>query len=129
MKEKTIPKLLISLFSALNYKRKVQLGLVTVFMFLASLSEVVSIGAVLPFLSVLMNPETIYSHKLGQYFFGFFGFDEPNQIILPTTIIFGLVVLLAGIIRIALLYASTRLSFAIGADLSFEIFKTNNVSS
>jgi len=48
---------------------------------------------------------------------------EPKQLILPLTILFITVALLAGVIRLTLLYAMTRLSFATGADLSINIYR------
>lgn len=42
---------------------------------------------------------------------------------LPLTITFGLAALVAGVMRLFMLWASTRLSFAIGADLSMKIYR------
>ncbi len=89
MSDKTIPVLIVSLFSTLSSKRKIQLGIITLVMFIASLSEVVSIGAVLPFLSVLIEPEIVYNHKIGKYFVGYLGIDKPSDLIFPVTVTFG----------------------------------------
>ena len=52
--------LLKRLWRQINAKRKKQLGLITVLMLMASISELVSIGAVVPFLGVLANPEVVF---------------------------------------------------------------------
>ncbi len=47
----------------------------------------------------------------------------PEQLLLPITIAFGVTALIAGAMRLLLLWASTRLSFATGADLSISIYR------
>jgi ATP-binding cassette subfamily B protein len=90
---------------------------------LASMAEMVSIGALLPFLSVLLSPEKVYTHPVAQPFIAFFFISNPQGLLLPLTLIFMLIALLSGIIRLTLLWFQTRLSHAIGSDLSIEIYK------
>jgi ATP-binding cassette subfamily B protein len=92
-------------------------------MVIASLAEIISIGAVLPFLGVLTAPEQVYQHALMQPVIQTLALTKPEQLILPLTILFITAALLAGVIRLTLLYAMTRLSFATGADLSINIYR------
>ena len=92
-------------------------------MFIASVAEVMSIGLVLPFLGVLTSPEQIYQHSLMQYPVQLLNITKPEQLILPLTIIFISVAIFAGVIRLTLLYVTTRLSFAIGADISIDVYR------
>ena len=92
-------------------------------MIIASLAEIISIGAVLPFLGILTAPEQVYQHALMQPVIQILALTEPRQLILPLTILFITVALLAGVIRLTLLYAMTRLSFSTGADLSINIYR------
>jgi len=92
-------------------------------MIIASLSEVVSIGAILPFIGILTAPEQIYQHHLIQPVIQYFELTSSSQLMLPLTIAFILSALLAGALRLTLLYATTRLSFAAGADLSINIYR------
>jgi ABC-type multidrug transport system fused ATPase/permease subunit len=92
-------------------------------MLLASFAEVLSIGAVLPFLGVFTAPETIFSHSATQPIIQALGLKTPSQLLLPLTIAFGTAALIAGAMRLLLLWASTRLSFATGADLSISIYR------
>ena len=92
-------------------------------MILASFAEIISIGAVLPFLAVLTDPVRIFQHPVAQPFVGALGLSAPHQLLLPLTILFGLAALVAGAMRLLLLWASTRLSFATGADLSISIYR------
>ena len=110
------------LWHHLTNRRQKQYRLLLVLMIVASLSEVVSVGAVLPFLGVLTAPEQVYQHPLMQPLIQILELEVPNQLVLPLTIIFIIAALLAGSIRLALLYVMTRVSYATGADLSVKIY-------
>jgi ATP-binding cassette, subfamily B, bacterial PglK len=114
---------LLKLWVHLSKRRQKQFWLVLILMFAASLSEVISIGAVLPFLGALAEPDLVFHHSLMQPIIEILGLTAPNQLILPLTIFFITAVILAGIIRLTLLYAMTRLSFSTGADLSINIYR------
>jgi ATP-binding cassette, subfamily B, bacterial PglK len=104
-------------------RRRKQFFLLLVLMVVASIMEVVSIGLVVPFLSVLNSPETLYQHHLAQPLVQIFEITEPGQLLLPLTIIFVTAILISAIVRLFLLYVSTRLSFAAGSDLSVDIYR------
>jgi ATP-binding cassette, subfamily B, bacterial PglK len=89
----------------------------------ASFAEILSIGAVLPFLAVLTAPERIFQLPAAQPFIRAAGMTSSSQLLLPLTITFGIAALISGAMRLLLLWASTRLSFATGADLSISIYR------
>jgi len=92
-------------------------------MVLTSITEIISVGAVLPFLGILTAPEQIYQHPLMQPVNSILNITSSDQLLLPLTISFILAALLAGTIRLTLLYVMTRFSFATGADLSINIYR------
>lgn len=92
-------------------------------MILASFAEIISIGAILPFLAVLTDPDRIFNYPSVQPFIHAAGLTSPTQLLLPLTILFGIAALISGAIRLLLLWASTRLSFATGADLSILVYR------
>ncbi|NTW83805.1 MAG: ABC transporter ATP-binding protein [Chlorobiaceae bacterium] len=92
-------------------------------MILASFAEILSLGAVLPFLAVLTAPDRIFRHPEAQPFIKALALTSPDQLLLPLTIGFALAALIAGAMRLMLLWASTSLSFATGADLSINIYR------
>jgi len=111
------------LWNHLSKRRQKQFWLLLALMVLASLAEIISVGAVLPFLGVLTAPEQLYQHQLMQPVIQLLKLTTPEQLLLPFTITFIIAALLAGIVRLTLLYAMTRLSFATGADLSINIYR------
>ena len=118
-----INKNLLRLWSYLSSRRQYQFTLVLVLMILASFAEIVSIGAVIPFLGVLTNPDIIFENSYMQPIIRILEINESSQLILPITIFFIVVTILAAVIRLLMLYAITRLSFTTGSDLSVEIYK------
>ena len=116
-------QLLARLWYHISPRRRGQFGLLLVLMVGASFAEILSIGAVLPFLGVLTAPERVFKHPDAQPLIQFFGVGSAEQLLLPLTIIFGVAAISAGVMRLLLLWASTRLSFATGADLSINIYR------
>ncbi len=92
-------------------------------MLLASLAEVVSIGAVLPFLGALTAPERVFEHTLARPVVQALGLTEPAQLLLPLTIAFIIAAIFSGATRLILLWAQTRLSHAIGSDFSINVYR------
>ena len=114
---------LTTLWHHLSKRRQKQFWLLLILMIIASLSEIISVGAVLPFLGIITAPEQVYQHPLMQPVIQILELTEPSQLILPLTIFFIVAALLAGSIRLTLLYVMTRLSFSTGADLSISIYR------
>ncbi len=107
----------------LSKRRKKQFWLIAILMIIASVAEILSIGAVLPFLGALTDPEFLYQHQLMQSLISFFKIESSDQLLLPLTLLFISVALLAGIVRLTLLYVVVRFSYATGADLSIDIYR------
>ena len=92
-------------------------------MLLTSVAEVMSIGAVLPFLGVLASPEAVFQHELALPLIQLLALTEPEQLMLPLTVAFSVAALVSGLMRILLLWGQTRLAHAIGADMSYQIYQ------
>ena len=118
-----IATLLCRLWHHVNSRRRMQFSLLLVLMLLASFAEIFSIGAVLPFLGILTAPERVFEHAAVKPVIHVLGLTSPAQLLLPLTIIFAVAALLAGAMRLLLLWASTRLSFATGADLNISVYR------
>ena len=119
----SIPYLLHRLWHHILLRRRRQFVLLLVLMLLTSFSEVLSIGAVVPFLGVLTAPERIFQMPAAQPFIQALKLTEPTQLLLPFTVAFGTAVLIAGAMRLLLLWGSARLSLATGADLSISVYR------
>ena len=117
------PAVLKGIWQNITGQRRKQLGLLSLLMLLTSVAEVASISAVIPFLGVLSSPEMVFDHDLAQPLVKFAELTTPEQLFLPLTIVFCAAALIAGTMRIALHWGQTRLANAIGADLSYQIYR------
>jgi len=136
-------KTLSRLWSKLSFRRRKQFALLSLLMLAGGMAEVVSLGAVIPFLAALASPEKVLANPaVGSLFSAFchlssgFGLQTP---LITTThfqsmaslfgpaallaVVFALAAISTGAIRLLLLWASTRLANAAGADLSLEVYR------
>lgn len=121
--EEPITILLNRLWHHISPHRRGQFTLLLVLILLASFAEILSIGAVLPFIGVLTAPDQIFQMTVMQPVIQALKLTESKQLLLPLTTAFGLAALIAGAMRLLLLWATTRLSFAAGADLGISIYR------
>ena len=98
MSESNFPLLLSRLWLHINPRRRVQFGFLFLIMILTSFAEVVSIGAVIPFLGALTSPEQIFVHPLAQPLINTLSLTEPDQLLLPLTIAFAIAALFSFLI-------------------------------
>lgn len=119
----SIAQLLCRLWRHIDSRRRWQFGGLLGLTLLASFAEIISIGAVFPFLGALTTPERIFSHTAAQPVIRAMKLTEPEQLLLPLTLAFGAAVLISGAMRLLLLWATTRLAFANGADISISIYR------
>jgi ABC-type multidrug transport system fused ATPase/permease subunit len=114
---------LACLWGHLSRQRQYQFFLLAGLMLISSFAEVISLGAVLPFLGILVAPDRVFNHPVVADMAQAWGLTSADQLVLPLTAAFITAALIAGAIRILLLWASTRLIFACGADLSLEVYR------
>jgi len=115
--------LITKLLSHLSKRRKGQLYIIFILVLVASAAEALSIGAVLPFLAVLTTPESVFGYTPVQPLLRLLPISSARELLAPMTVIFASAALITGIVRLLLLWASTRWSFSAGADLSIEIYE------
>lgn len=122
-KADTLLLLLMRLGRHLGRRRQRQFGILMLLMLVSAFVEVVSLGAVLPFLGVLIAPESVFSYPLVAQIANTWGLTAAKQLVLPLTVAFALAAIVAGAIRILLLWANTRFTVASGADLSMAVYR------
>ena len=114
---------IFKLLKHIRPQRKKQFSLLLILMIASAFAEVFSIGSILPFLSVLLDPEMVFQHKYADSFIKLFEINSPEELLLPITILFGTAALFAGAMRLLLLLATTRLAYATGADLTIDVYR------
>jgi len=89
----------------------------------ASFAEVLSLGTLIPFLGLLSDPRKVFAHPYARPLVEWLDASGPLDLLVPVTGFFVLAIIISACIRLGLLWASTHLSFAIGADLSFAVYR------
>lgn len=85
--------------------------------------EVFSIGAVIPFLGVLVDPSNFYQSYFAKELISILGIQKPENIVFPITIFFLVAILCSGYFRLQLIWTSSRISYGIGSDLSYSVYR------
>ena len=122
MKSQNFPKLLARLWYHLG-RRRYQFVLLAGLILLSAFAEVMTLGAILPFIAILAAPEKAMQYPVVADIARSWSIDTPDQLVLPLTAAFCLAAIVAGVMRITVMWLSTRLTFASGADLSIEIYR------
>ena len=115
-------KLIIKLWYHLSVRRHRQFILLLGLMLVSTLFEVISLGAVLPFIGVIVAPERVLEIQAVMILAQSFGIVNADELLLPITVAFIALAIIASFIRIFLLWVNTRLSYASGADLSLNVY-------
>jgi len=115
--------LLISFWKYLDKRHKRRSWLIFILMIIVSFAEVISIGAILPFLGVLTSPELVYQNAFMQPIIQTLELNSANQLVLPLTIGFIVAALIAGVMRITLLNAINHFERVVGTDLNIDVYR------
>jgi ABC-type multidrug transport system fused ATPase/permease subunit len=115
--------LLLGIWVHISRRHRILLGLLLLLMLASGLAELVSLGAVVPFLAVLSDPERLWQQPLVQPLAARLGFTQARQLLLPATLAFSAATVVASLIRLANLWVNSRLAAAVGSDLSCEAFR------
>ncbi len=115
--------MMVKLWPYLRLRRRIQFGLVLGLMLVSACLEVVSLGAVIPFIGILTEPEKVFNYSLVADNAHIVGANVPSDLVLPLTIVFCMLAIIAGGVRLLVLWFNTRLAFTTGAELSSEIYR------
>ena len=116
-------KALLRLWKYLSKKRKRQINIIFIVIHICALAELCTIGSVIPLLTILNNPETLWDVKSFSTIFLFLGFEQSNNVLLLIVLLFCLACCMSASIRIFNIWFSGRLSAAIGSDLGYLCYK------
>ena len=107
------------LWSNISFKRKKQLLTSLLLILLNGILDLVSVTSILPLLYLLSSDKDLIMEKpFVKLLVNLFRFDSYNQILVFSSIIFALVAIFSGFLRLFNLYFNTRLSGKIASDIS-----------
>lgn len=115
--------LLGRLFTHLSRSRRVQLFAVVLLMMVGAIAEVVTLGAVLPFIAILIEPDQVFVNRFGSAMVRIFGISDSDHLMTSLTALFVSAAAVSALIRIAVLRATAVLAAAVGTDLGLEMYR------
>jgi ABC-type multidrug transport system fused ATPase/permease subunit len=89
---------------------------------LGAFAELISIGAILPFLGIIANPEAVLTTGPLHGALAALGLDTQLELVIATAIAFALSAVLAGGVRLLLVWASQRFVFGVAAELGVAVY-------
>ena len=99
-----------------------KLVLLIFFLFIGMIFEVLGIGALLPILSAILNPEILLDNELSSSFLNFFNIESKDQVIKIALITLLVIYFFKSIFLLFLSYYQNRFISNISADLSNKLF-------
>jgi ABC-type multidrug transport system fused ATPase/permease subunit len=123
--QRSTRSLLLGIWGHLSRRRRVQLGVLLLVMLASGAAELLSLGAVLPFLAVLTDVQGLWQQPLVRSLAAQVGITPANQapLILAVTLVFAAAAVLAAAVRLLNLRLNSRLAAAVGSDLSCEAYR------
>ncbi len=113
---------LFILWQCLPNKRQLQLGILFIFQILSALSEVLSLGAIIPFLSALTDINGLMENDYIQVVMAYTNISEPKQLAMLLAGAFAGAIVLANMLRFLTLWFQMHLAASIGTDLGAKLF-------
>lgn len=117
------PRLLVRLWRRISARRRKQIVVASLLMILSAFAEVLTLGAVIPFITVLVEPERVFEIRLVAELAQWLNVDRSEDLVLPLTAVFVTGALLAAAVRLAVTWVTVRLAVVIGTDLSAEAYE------
>lgn len=111
------------LWPHLSASRRIQFFLLFAVVVISSIFEVINIGAIMPFLGVLSDPDGAMKMWNSSVLSNFLDISSPTELILFFSLSFCAINLLVGVFRFLLLYCQIRFSYGLMADFGIEIYK------
>jgi len=91
-------------------------------MLAGALAELISIGAILPFLTIIANPDAVLTNSPLRVALLNLGLDTPVELIAATAVAFALSAVMAAAVRLLLIWVSQHFVFGVSKELSVAVY-------
>lgn len=110
------------LWKCLSSRRHWQFGLLVFLTLLSSLAEIISLGAIVPFIAAITEPDKVLAYPMVSYLAEFMGIVDGTELVIPLSITFASAAIISGAFRLLVLWFTIRLGNGCGADISVDIY-------
>lgn len=109
-------------FGELSPERRRSILPLMALMLFGALAELISIGALLPFLAAMVSPTRITDFAAADVIFQYIGADTPRRILYVLTIVFVAATLFASVLRLVLLRARFKFVYGVAYELGVRLY-------
>lgn len=114
---------IFGIWGHISRRRKWQALVAGALTLVGGIAEIISLGAVVPFIAVLTAPEQVLQNPIASRIAGWAGIVAPREMIIPLSVLFCVAAIFAGVLRVAQLWFNIRFAQVVGSDLSAEVFR------
>lgn len=111
------------IYAFMSPRRRGHLYLTLLVMVFGALAEIVTLGAVLPFLAVVSGPKALAQVPIAARMMDALGLSGGRDLLLPATALLIVVALTTAAVRLALTWVSQKFIFRLGHDIGTEIYR------
>lgn len=104
-------------------KRRAQIIGLLLLMLGASISEIISIGLVIPFLAVILAPQKMVENSFVRNLINVLDLPNSDKVLGVLTASFCVAILLSAVVRLSLIWVQTKLSYSIGSEIAIDVFR------
>jgi len=116
-------KSIIRLWAILDRGWKLKIGLLVCFMFISGFAEIITLGSVVPFLAVLVDPEQIFEILFLSKILTAIGISEQRELVVFFSLCFSLAILISSALRLTITRLNLKWCYALMSDLSIKAFE------
>ena len=114
--------LYIQLWRHISDKKKRELVALISLIVLASFLEVVAIGSLIPLVTMLASPETIFGNPLVRQVAERLAISSGEELVVPMLLSFAVVIIFASALRVYLTWYQTKFSSTAGSEIASSVF-------
>ena len=111
-----------AIYGLMDRRRRLQLAGTMLLMLVGAIAELLTIGAVLPLLALAANPDYFNDFPAAMAVLRVFGGQAGGNPIVPAATLLIAAAILAAVVRSALTWASHKLVYGVGYDISMRVF-------
>jgi ABC-type multidrug transport system fused ATPase/permease subunit len=113
---------LSAVIKVISKRRKIQFVATLITILANALFEIISLAAVIPFLSVLSSPQTFMESSTARKYAPLLGITDAAHAITLVCITFAIITVISGTVRTVTVIVNSKFTLALGADLSRTVF-------
>ena len=117
---------LYKIFNSFSFRKRSQLLLLIPIFIVQAITEIISIGAIVPFITAITNPQLVYNYLDGFILIkNILYIRTAEDVLFPFFCIFIFFILFSGIFKLVSSYLVLRVTYSAGSELAILIFKKN----